>query len=291
MLKKLAYILLLSIPVGASGQPSTDTFKLFFDLNVPTLSSKMEKKIDLLIYNDKILPGSAVTIVGYADYLGSEQHNQALSMKRAENVRDYLVKYGIREEDIKVCVGKGMIVRDGHRSAEGYPIDRRVDIVMNNAVRTARAKTTRTSRDTMRRQVNIANIEDIRHLRTGSVIKLKNVYFPADRHVMKPESAETLEKLYKVLKENPSIKISIEGHVCCIRDAPDALDIDTYEPQLSVNRAKAIYQYLVQRGIDPERLRYSGYGRRRPVVENELTEEDAEKNRRVEIRIIENGER
>jgi len=287
MLKKLAYILSFFTPLSLFAQEATDTFKLYFDLNVPTLNSKMEKKIDLLIYNDKILPGSAVTIIGYADYLGTETHNQALSMKRAENVRDYLVKYGIREEDVKVCVGKGMVLRDVRKSADGYPIDRRVDIVMNNANRTARTKP-RTRRDTIRK-VNITNIEDIRHLRSGSVIKLKNVYFPPDRHVMKPESTEALEKLYKVLKDNPAIKISIEGHVCCIRDAPDALDIDTYEPQLSVNRAKAIYQYLVQRGIAPERLQYSGYGRRRPVVDNELTEEDAEKNRRVEVRIVENN--
>lgn len=287
MLKNLACILSFFAPLSLFAQVATDTFKLYFDLNVPTLNSKMEKKIDLLIYNDKIIPGSAVTIIGYADYLGTEQHNQALSMKRAENVRDYLVKYGIKEEDIKVCVGKGMVLRDVKKSAEGYPIDRRVDIVMNNANRSAHTKP-RTRRDTIRK-VNITNIEDIRHLRSGSVIKLKNVYFPPDRHVMKPESTEALEKLYKVLKDNPSIKISIEGHVCCIRDAPDALDIDTYEPQLSVNRAKAIYQYLVQRGIAADRLQYSGYGRRRPVVDNELTEEDAEKNRRVEVRIVENN--
>lgn len=286
MLKKLAYILLFFTPFSLLAQEATDTFKLYFDLNVPTLNSKMEKKIDLLIYNDKIIPGSGVIIIGYADFLGTEKHNQALSMKRAENVRDYLVKYGIREEDIKVCVGKGMVLRDVKKSADGYPIDRRVDIVMNNSARNTQPKT-KTRKDTIRR-VTINNIEDIRHLRTGSVIKLKNVYFPPDRHVMKPESTDALEKLYKVLKDNPSIKISIEGHVCCIRDAPDALDIDTYEPQLSVNRAKAIYQFLVQRGIAAERLQYSGYGRRRPVIDNEQTEEDAEKNRRVEIRIVEN---
>jgi outer membrane protein OmpA-like peptidoglycan-associated protein len=105
---------------------------------------------------------------------------------------------------------------------------------------------------------------------------------------MKPESMEALEKLYSVLKNNPNLKISIEGHVCCVRDAPDALDIDTYEPHLSVNRAKAIYNYLVEKGIDPGRLTYVGYGRRRPVIEVEQSEEDAEKNRRVEIRITDN---
>ena len=106
---------------------------------------------------------------------------------------------------------------------------------------------------------------------------------------MKPESAETLEKLYQVMKDNPSLKISIEGHVCCIQeDEPDALDNDTHELLLSVNRAKAIYGYLVSKGIDATRLKYIGYGKRRPIIAEEMSEEDAERNRRVEVRVMEN---
>ena len=71
----------------AVGQRATDTFSLYFDLGVPTMNAGTEKKIDLLVYNDKIIIGSSVMIVGYADYLGSEQHNQNLSMERARNVK------------------------------------------------------------------------------------------------------------------------------------------------------------------------------------------------------------
>jgi outer membrane protein OmpA-like peptidoglycan-associated protein len=287
MYKILLYISLFSSAFYCSAQKETDTFKLYFDLNVPTLNQKMEKKIDLLIYNDKILSGSGVTIVGYADYLGSEKYNQELSMKRAQNVKDYLVKYGINEKDITLCVGKGKVDRQGLTDPGGYPIDRRVDIVMNNYTGKSVTDKKKNKKDTSRR-VSVTNIDEIKNMKSGTVVKLKNVYFPADRHVMKPESMEALEKLYSVLKNNPNLKISIEGHVCCVRDAPDALDIDTYEPHLSVNRAKAIYNYLVEKGIDPGRLTYVGYGRRRPVIEVEQSEEDAEKNRRVEIRITDN---
>jgi outer membrane protein OmpA-like peptidoglycan-associated protein len=82
--------------------------------------------------------------------------------------------------------------------------------------------------------------------------------------------------------------INIEGHVCCIKDVPDALDIDTYESRLSVNRAKAVYEYLVVKGIDPTRLSYVGFGKKRPIIADEKTEEDAAKNRRVEIRVTDN---
>jgi outer membrane protein OmpA-like peptidoglycan-associated protein len=278
------------MPCLSFAQGTTDTFRLYFDLDVPTLNDKMQKKIDLLIYNDKILSGSGVTIIGYADYLGTSTYNQELSMKRAQNVKDYLVTYGINPQDITLCVGRGKIDRSNATGKDGSPIDRRVDIVMNNKNKVATNTHTKTKtlrRDTIR-HVTVTNIDDIKTLKPGSVFKLKNVYFPADRHVMKPESKETLEKLYQVLRDNPSITISIEGHVCCIKDAPDALDMDTYEPMLSVNRAKAIYNYLVEKGITANRLSYRGYGRSRPVVALEMSEEDAEKNRRVEIRITNN---
>lgn len=269
---------------SARAQKGIDTFRLYFDLGIPTLNRETQKKIDLLIYNDKIINGSNILIIGYADYLGTERLNQNLSIKRARNVRDYLVKYGIDSVYVKLCVGKGQVERQGMKDKGGYPTDRRVDIVVNNRV--GGEPPAHKRKDSTRKY--ITGLEQIRKMKPGTVFQLKNVYFPADRHFIKPESEETLEKLYTVLRDNPSIKISIEGHVCCIQDAPDALDIDTYEPTLSVNRAKAIYNYLVRRGIEPSRLHYAGFGKSRPVVEHEVTEEDAEKNRRVEIRILAN---
>ena len=288
MYKTLLCILFSFILVPAFGQRATDTFKLYFDIGIATLNNGIENKIDALIYNDKIISGSKVMIVGYADFLGSEGRNKDLSMKRAENVKKYLVKYGLNPDDITLCEGKGKVERNGVKDKDGFPSDRRVDIVMNNRTR---KKTPATKpkpqllKDTIAR---VANIEEINHLKAGSVFLLKNVYFPSDRHTIMPDSYETLEKLFQVLQANPNLKISIEGHVCCIKNAPDALDIETNEPTLSVNRAKEIYNYLIGRGIDAKRLKYSGFGRSRPIVPVEITDEDREKNRRVEVRIIDN---
>ncbi|MCW3123657.1 MAG: OmpA family protein [Flavipsychrobacter sp.] len=269
-------------------QRARDTFKLFFDLGVPKLNRTTEKKIDLLIYNDKIISGSTIMIIGYADYLGTESRNKTLSMKRAENVKDYLVKYGINGNDIKLCEGKGEIDRIGATDKGGMPTDRRVDIVVNNRTKkkpVEKPKPVKLSNQ----KVVVNNIDEIKSLKPGSIFLLRNVYFPPDRHIIKNESRETLEKLYISLRDNPGLKISIEGHVCCISpDAPDAQDGDNGEIALSVNRAKAIYNYLVGKGIDASRLKYEGFGKRRPVVKMEMTDEDAERNRRVEIRILEN---
>jgi outer membrane protein OmpA-like peptidoglycan-associated protein len=272
----------------AHAQRATDSFKLYFDLNVPTLSKSMENKIDLLIFNDKILAGSKVKIVGYADYLGTEGYNKDLSMKRAQNVKTYLVKYGINAKDIELCMGKGKIERSGLSSKDGFPKDRRVDIVVDNMSRIRKTAARPPKRDTPV-NVELTNIEEIRNLRPGTTFELKNVYFPPQRHIIRPDSYRILEKLYAVLRDNPGVKISIEGHVCCIAaHAPDALDIDTNEPALSVNRAREIYDYLVGKGIDAQRLTYAGFGKRHPIIKIERTEEEAQKNRRVEIRIVEN---
>ena len=288
MYKAVLSILLSSVILPVFGQKGTDTFKLYFDIGIATLNSTIENKIDVLTYNDKIISGSKIMIVGYADFLGTEGRNRNLSIKRAENVKNYLVKYGLNPDDITLCEGKGEVERAGVKNKDGFPSDRRVDIVVNNRVR--KATNTAKIKPPLKKDTSvqhpITNIEEISHLKTGSVFLLRNVYFPPDRHTIMRQSYETLEKLFQVLEANPNLKISIEGHVCCIKNAPDALDIETNEPTLSVNRAKEIYNYLIARGIDATRLKYSGFGRSKPIVQDEITDEDREKNRRVEIRII-----
>jgi outer membrane protein OmpA-like peptidoglycan-associated protein len=291
MYRTVLFILFSVLFAPAYAQRGTDTFKLYFDLNVPTMNQGTQKKIDLLVYNDKIISGSGIIIIGYADYLGTEGYNKNLSMQRAKNVKDYLVKYGIDGRNIQLCIGEGEIHRN-MTDKEGFPTDRRVDIVVNNRVhKKTPAKPQPVVYNPPKKDTGklsaASSLDELKNLKTGSTFLLKNVYFPPDRHIISPQSAETLEKLYVVLRDNPTLKISIEGHVCCVKDAPDAYDIDTYEPFLSVNRAKAIYNYLIDKGIDANRLKYEGFGRRKPVVVDERNEQDAEKNRRVEVRVTE----
>lgn len=303
MYRMLLSLLFLFFTFSVSAQRMVDTFHLYFDLNIAALNKNTEKKIDLLIYNDKIINGSSIMVVGYTDFLGTDQYNKNLSMQRAKNVKDYLTKYGINASDVKICVGKGEIKRTDTTDKDGNPIDRKVDIVVNNkfnySEQSKHYKTvaTNTKTPTVKTQNTTANsggtkpgdMAQLTTLKAGQTILLKNVYFPLGSHMLKAESYETLERLYTTLRDNPNLKISIEGHVCCINgDIPDALDMDTNEPLLSVNRAKAILNYLVKKGIDDSRLQFAGFGKQHPIVPFERSEADAEKNRRVEIRIVSN---
>ena len=90
------------------------------------------------------------------------------------------------------------------------------------------------------------------------------------------------------MRNNPKLKIQIEGHICCLMNKNvDGYDYDTGEHLLSENRAKAIYDYLAEKGIDTGRMKYIGLSNTKPLRWPEDTGEDQDMNRRVEIRILE----
>jgi outer membrane protein OmpA-like peptidoglycan-associated protein len=278
-----------AVATHAGGQSKADTLSIRFDLGIPTLSNSATTTIDKWLYNDRIVNGKSILIVGYADHLGSDEMNDTLSKKRAANVRDYLVNMGLNKADIKLVIGKGEVKRTVER-ADGYPVDRRVDIVISDkkiiASKPLKPKPAPPRRDTGK-IATTSPPTTIEEAKPGETIRMDRIFFYAGRHYVRQESIAELDKLYRTLEANPDLKIQIEGHVCCVRSS-DALDEDTFEMALSVNRARHIYDYLIKRGIDRDRLKYRGFGRTRPIIANEITEADGNMNRRVEIRILEN---
>ncbi|MGQ9819282.1 MAG: OmpA family protein [Candidatus Kapaibacteriales bacterium] len=106
-------------------------------------------------------------------------------------------------------------------------------------------------------------------------IRLNNIFFDFDKHELKPESFPELNRVIDILNKNTNYVIHIEGHT-------DSIGTDDYNLQLSRLRAESVRNYLVQRGIKPERIVIFGYGSSLPVSSNE-TEEGRALNRRVEI--------
>lgn len=94
------------------------------------------------------------------------------------------------------------------------------------------------------------------------------------------KSRGKLYELLLVLQSNPQLKIEIQGHLCCM--PVDRLD-------LSTQRAKAVYNFLVSNQIYPARLSYKGFGSSQPLFPlPEKNEEQRAANRRVEILIVSN---
>ncbi len=116
-------------------------------------------------------------------------------------------------------------------------------------------------------------------LEAGTKINLERLYFVVSTDTLIDVSLPVVEKLAKILTDNPDIKISIEGHT-------DNTGNSVFNEKLSLARATRIKTLLVERGITKRRMKVEGFGARKPLVKN-LTEEDKQKNRRVEFVIIE----
>lgn len=120
----------------------------------------------------------------------------------------------------------------------------------------------------------------LKPIEIGNTIVLKNIFFDTDMFVIKQESMAELDKLVELLNKNPKLKIEIAGHT-------DNQGSKTHNQTLSQNRAKAVYDYLVTRGISSTRLSYKGYGDAVPIADNN-TEEGRAKNRRTEFKVTAN---
>lgn len=88
---------------------------------------------------------------------------------------------------------------------------------------------------------------------------IENIFYDFDKATLRPESEEALDELVKLLAYNPNITIEMASHT-------DRVGTEEYNLDLSERRAKAVIDYLISKGIAPERLQHQGYGKSRPKV-------------------------
>ena len=108
--------------------------------------------------------------------------------------------------------------------------------------------------------------------------EFKNIQFDHNKHTLKANSLEILNRVFIYLNDRPELRINIEGHT-------DDIDSDEFNMELSKKRVKEVKKYLVSKGISSNRIEISWKGESEPIVENTNSENRAI-NRRVEVRII-----
>ena len=112
-------------------------------------------------------------------------------------------------------------------------------------------------------------------IKAGTKFTLHNILFDLDQYELKEESFAELDRLVAFLAENPSLKAEIQGHT-------DNQGTPAYNKALSLNRAKAVVNYLVDQGIASARLSFVGLGETVPIADN-ATESGRKQNRRTEV--------
>ncbi len=105
-----------------------------------------------------------------------------------------------------------------------------------------------------------ADQDEFTNLKVGDKVVLKNLLFIGGRHVLLPESEPYLDSLLNKVRQYDQYKFKISGHICCQPPGMDGLDWDTKQRNLSVARAKVIYDYLIKHGVSANRLEYVGHG-------------------------------
>lgn len=122
------------------------------------------------------------------------------------------------------------------------------------------------------------DVNDFENVSIGESFILKNIFFEFDKADLLPESFPELDKLVDLMKKFPGMTVEIAGHT-------DFMGSVDYNNRLSANRAKSVVNYLVQQGIEQNRLTWKGYGKSKPIADN-TTEEGRQINRRVEFTVL-----
>ena len=257
----LILFILLSSKNGAAKQ--TDTLYLYFDINKSELSIEGLKRLNSFCdVNSKHT--KEIIITAYADSTGSVANNQILATNRVGFVKTLLMTTNASYKSIIKTYAIGETSRFGNDLQK----NRCVELVFVNEQK--------------------KEISNLGTYAKGEKIVLENILFENNTHVFLTSSLPALESLAQTLKANPTIKILILGHVCCGGNNPnyDMIEPGSLNMNISDTRAKAVCDYLLENGIESDRLKYVGMSFKYPRVFPENSEEDRAKNRRVEIEIL-----
>jgi outer membrane protein OmpA-like peptidoglycan-associated protein len=239
---------------------------VYFDFNQFNLNDAANKELNSWIAENENIEVSK--IYGFCDWKGTNHYNDTLSLKRIQTVLDYMNANKIKVRDGYEIRGFGEDFVQSKNQSE----NRKVVIVYEI--------------NTPEKQIVKANAplsleQKIKQSKSGDYITLENIQFLNMSPRILPKSKPVLYELLCAMQENPNLKIDIQGHICCQTEG----DINN----LSVMRARAIYNYLIANKINRKRVSFRGFGVTKPIHPiPEKTEQEQNENRRVEIMIVAN---
>jgi outer membrane protein OmpA-like peptidoglycan-associated protein len=254
--------------------------EVFFETDEYEVPSTEINRLLLFLSEIENLDIEKISIYGFTDDRGSESYNLKLSQNRANSIKAIFSNNEFDESIITNVDGKGIILLKLIKEEDIQKIrglNRKVEIIVTPVFP---PKPVEVKKDQPKTTSEILKGE----LKAGDNIVLENILFKTGYSYLLPESVKTLEEISKALLSRKDIYFTIQGHVCCTQNSRDAIDRKTNERNLSVARAKFIYDYLAKKGVDKRRMKYVGMRRKFPLGG------DVKFDRRVEILITYVGE-
>ena len=199
-----------------------------------------------------------ISIYGFCDDRGSDSYNLVLSQQRADAIKTVFSSNEFDESVITNVDGKGeILVNIVHEEnlSKIRGLNRKVEIIVKPVF------------PPKEKEVKKDTTEDLLQgdLKEGDKILLENLLFRTGYSYLTKDSKLVLDRIAKILAERTDIYFTIEGHVCCTQGERDAIDRKTKKRNLSVARAKYIYDYLIDKGVKHYRMKYVGMRRKMPL--------------------------
>ncbi len=289
----ILYILLFIFSVHLQAQ---EQFSVFFASDQFELNKTEILRLKQFIENHK--NSKIVGVYGFCDEDGSIGYNDTLAKKRIQFVEEKIGNKIKFRNDFKTrSFGKlhhFSKVKAENRKVSLFYLDEDDLDKEDEILGIAPAKVEVPKKISYPKDVVIRNpdnttsrfvldtlfMERVNEAKVGEKLTLENLEFQINTFAITKDSRSKLFELLIVMESNPKLKIDIQGHLCC-------MPVDRFD--LSTQRAKAIYNFLVQYKIAKSRLNYQGFGSSQPIFPlPEKNESERAANRRVEILITEN---
>ncbi len=247
---------------------------VYFDTDEYFVPSTEKNRILLFIQELRAVEIDKIEIFGFCDDRGTDNYNQILSQQRADAIKSIFSINDVEESRITNVDGRGEILlniihEDDLNEIRG--LNRKVEVIVKPLVKI----------------VEPIEIVDLKpndsdklikdDVKVGDKILLKNLLFKVNYSYLETDSKKVLENIAKELMLRDDVHFIIQGHVCCTENGRDAVDRRTRKRNLSVARAKHVYDYLVRKGVSKSRMKYVGLRRKFPLGKGEKFD------RRVEI--------
>lgn len=269
MLRKVIYLFLLFAPLLVRAQEET-VYSVYFVFDKYNLDEKQGDGVVAFIKALDTTRIETIQIFGYCDDRGKDSYNLKLSKNRANTIKDKLVGQGVKNKIIITIEGKGriMLEEDIDNKSEARSKNRRVDVVVN--FRPAPPP---------KLEPGMYHLEDLKgDMVIGDRIYLDNILFEKGKSQLTLSSKKELDKVCKILQKYKNLQFEIQGHICCTPTfQKEAIDMGTRKRELSVNRAKSVFNYLKAKKIAENRMTFKGYGNTKPLGKG------PEYDRRVEL--------
>lgn len=248
--------------------------EVYFETDKYDVPETEENRLLLFIQNLHDIDINKISIYGFCDDRGTSSYNQVLSQNRANSIKTVFSNNEIDQDLITNVDGKGEILlkivkEDDINKIRG--LNRKVEIIVIPKIEEV-----------------IAEIEEVveakktiysNELKKGDKVSLDKLLFKTGYSYLTPNSVKVIKRIADTLVKRKELYFTIQGHVCCTQNSRDAVDRQTKQRNLSVARAKYVYEYLIKKGVSKKRMKYVGMRRKFPLGG------DPKYDRRVEILI------